>query len=118
MRMRHMARNNSNRSQPSERGQLCPRDPNSTGSRTRLSARLLLLLICGIGLNAAAADNPAKGAMLTIQRAQLAMNDIPAFKGNVKTIRTDVLVDRVAEDLYPTREKSRDQWNLTGGDHP
>jgi hypothetical protein len=51
-----------------------------------------------------------------IQPAQLAMNDVPAFKGNVKTIRTDVLVDRAAEDLYTTWEKNRDQWNLTGGD--
>lgn len=35
-----------------------------------------------------------------------------------KTIRTDVLVDRAAEDLYPTWEKNREQWNRTGGDHP
>ena len=63
-------------------------------------------------------SKPAKGAMLTIQQAQLAMNEVPAFKGNVKTIRTDVLVDRAAEDLYPTWEKNREQWNLTGGDHP
>jgi alpha-galactosidase len=25
---------------------------------------------------------------------------------------------KAAEDLYPTWEKNRDQWNLTGGDHP
>ena len=56
--------------------------------------------------------------MLTVQQAQLAMNEVPAFKGNVKTIRTDELVDRAAEDLYPTWEKNRDQWNLTRGDHP
>ena len=43
---------------------------------------------------------------VTIQQAQLAMNEIPAFKGNVKTIRTDVLVDRAAEDLNPTWEKT------------
>jgi len=44
--------------------------------------------------------------------------NVPTFKGNVKTIRTDVLVDRAAEDLYPTWEKNREQWNMTGGDHP
>jgi hypothetical protein len=37
--------------------------------------------------------------MRTIQEAQLAMNDVPEFKGNVTAIRTDVLVDKAAEDL-------------------
>jgi hypothetical protein len=30
------------------------------------------------------------------------MNEIPQFKDNVKAIRTDMLVDKAAEVLYPT----------------
>ena len=83
--------------------------------RRDLNAPRLPFVIAAMGQNG---SRPAKGAMLTIQQAQLAMNEVPAFQGNVKTIRTDVLVDRAAEDLYATWEKNRDQWNLTGGDHP
>jgi hypothetical protein len=45
------------------------------------------------------------------------MNDVPEFAGNVKAIRTDVLVDRAAEELYPSWEKNQEQWKLVGGDH-
>ena len=55
-----------------------------------------------IGVMGQNGSKPATGAMLTIQKAQLSMNDVPEFKGNVKAIRTDVLVDKAAEDLYPT----------------
>ena len=55
--------------------------------------------------------------MLTIQQAQLAMNDVPGFAGSVKAIRTDVLVDKAAEELYPSWEKNQEQWKLVGGDH-
>ena len=51
------------------------------------------------------------------EQAQLAMNDVPEFKGNVKAFRTDVLVDQAAEELYPTWQKNFEQWKLTGGDH-
>jgi alpha-galactosidase len=62
-------------------------------------------------------SKPAEGAMLTIQKAQLAMNDVPEFRGNVKAIRTDVLVDKGAEELYPQWKERFDEWKLTGGDH-
>lgn len=55
--------------------------------------------------------------LLTIQQAQLAMNAVPEFAGNVKAIRTDVLVDKAAEELYPNWEKNPVQWKLVGGDH-
>ena len=71
-----------------------------------------------IGVMGQNGSKPATGAMLTIQKAQLAMNDIPEFKGNVKAIRTDVLVDKAAEELYPTWQKNVEQWKLIGGDHP
>ena len=70
-----------------------------------------------IGLMGQNGSTPAKGAMLAIQEAQLAMQDAPAFKGTVKAIRTDVLVDKAAEELYPTWKKNFEQWKLTGSDH-
>jgi len=82
--------------------------------RKNLHAPKLPFVIAAMGQNG---SKPAKGAMLTIQRAQLAMNDVPEFKGNVKAFRTDVLVDKAAEALYPTWEKNIEQWKLTGGDH-
>ena len=54
--------------------------------------------------------------MLTVREAQMAMNDVPEFKGNVKAFRTDLLVDKAAEDLYPTWSKDVAKWNKTGGD--
>jgi hypothetical protein len=71
-----------------------------------------------IGLMGQNGSKPASGAMLTIQKAQRSMNDVPEFKGNVKAIRTDTLVDKAAEELYPTWQKNVEQWKLTGGDHP
>ena len=61
---------------------------------------------------------PAKNAMLTVQQAQLSMNDVPAYKGNVKTIRTDELVDVAAEKLFPTWKQNAEEWKKTGGDFP
>lgn len=81
--------------------------------RKDLNAPKLPFVIGVMGQNGSQA---AKGAMLTIQQAQLAMNDVPEFKGNVKAIRTDELVDKAAEELYPTWQKNFEQWKLTGGD--
>jgi len=39
--------------------------------------------------------------MLTIQKAQTRDEHVPEFKGNVKAFRTDVLVDKAAEELFP-----------------
>lgn len=82
--------------------------------RKDLNKPNLPIVIAAMGQNG---SKPATGAMLKIQTAQLAMNDVPEFKGNVKAIRTDVLVDKAAEELYPTWEKNKEQWNLVGGDH-
>ena len=83
--------------------------------RKDLHAPKLPVVIGVMGQNG---SQPAKGAMLTVQKAQLAMNDVPDFKGNVKAIRTDVLVDKAAEDLFPTWQKNQEQWKLVGGDRP
>lgn len=71
-----------------------------------------------IGLMGQNGSKPATGAMLTIQKAQLAMNDVPEFNGNVKAIRTDVLVDKAAEELFPTWRDNQEQWKKVGGDFP
>jgi len=58
-----------------------------------------------------------KGAMKVIQDAQMAMEKVPEFSGNVKAVRTDVLVDKAAEELYPTWRENKEQWEKTGSDH-
>jgi alpha-galactosidase len=81
--------------------------------RKDLNAPKLPFVIAAMGQNG---SKPATGAMLTIQKAQLAMNDVPEFKGNVKTIRTDVLVDKAAEELYPNWRQNQEEWKKVGGD--
>jgi hypothetical protein len=70
-----------------------------------------------IGVMGQNGSKPAKGAMLTIQEAQLSMMKIPEFEGNVDSVRTDVLIDKAAEKLYPEWRERMDEWKLTGGDH-
>ena len=74
----------------------------------------LPFVIAAMGQNG---SKPPAGAMLTIRDAQMSMNDVPEFKGNVRAFRTDVLVDKAAEELYPTWQKNVEQWKLVGGDH-
>jgi alpha-galactosidase len=81
--------------------------------RKDLSVPKLPIVIAAMGQNG---SKPATGAMLTIQKAQLAMNDVPEYKGNVKTIRTDVLVDKAAEELYPRWRENQEDWKKVGGD--
>ena len=81
--------------------------------RMDLNAPKLPFVIAAMGQNG---SKPAAGAMLTIRDAQLSMNDVPEFRGNVKAFRTDLLVDKAAEELYPTWQKNFEQWKLVGGD--
>ena len=81
--------------------------------RKALNAPKLPFVIGVMGQNG---SNEAKGAMLTIQQAQLAQQNKPAFKGNVAAVRTDVLVDKAAEDLYPHWQKDIDAWRKVGDD--
>jgi alpha-galactosidase len=73
----------------------------------------LPVVIAAMGQNG---SKPATGPMLVIQTAQLAMNDVPEFKGNVKTFRCDVLVDKAAEELFPKWRENQDEWKKIGGD--
>ena len=71
--------------------------------RKDLGVPNLPFVIAAMGQNG---SKPAGGAMLTVREAQMSMNDVPEFKGNVKAFRTDVLVDKAAESLYPTWSKN------------
>ena len=82
--------------------------------RKDLNAPKLPFVIGMMGQNG---SKPAKGAMLTIQNAQRSMMDVPEFRGNVTSIRTDVLIDKAAEKLYPEWKERFEEWKLTGGDH-
>ncbi len=81
--------------------------------RKDLGSPALPFVIAAMGQNG---SKPAQGAMLTIREAQLAMNDVPDFKGTVKAFRTDLLVDKAAEEMYPHWKENKD-WSITGGDH-
>ena len=69
-----------------------------------------------IGVMGQNQSKPAKGAMAVIQEAQLSMERVPAFRGNVKAVRTDVLVDKAAEALYPKWRDNFEEWEKTGSD--
>jgi len=83
--------------------------------RKDLGAPNLPFVIAAIGTNGL---NEAKGGCLAVRRAQLAMNNVPEFKGNVKAFRTDVLVDKAAWELYPTWRQNLERWKKTGSDRP
>ena len=83
--------------------------------RKDLGEPKLPFVIAAMGQNG---SKPATGPMLTIREAQMSMNDVPEFRGNVKAFRTDLLVDKAAEELYPTWSKNAELWKKTGGDHP
>ena len=61
--------------------------------RKDLGVPNLPFVIAALGQNGSA---PATGAMLAIREAQMSMNDVQEFKGNVKAFRVDLLSDGVA----------------------
>jgi alpha-galactosidase len=71
-----------------------------------------------IGVMGQNQSQESKGAMLVIQEAQLSMATLPAFERNVRSVRTDVLVDKAAEAAYPSWRQNEEAWELVGSDHP
>ncbi|MFP6872476.1 MAG: sialate O-acetylesterase [Verrucomicrobiales bacterium] len=69
-----------------------------------------------IGVMGQNGSKPAKGAMLAIQQAQLSIEKSPQFKENVKAVRTDELVDKSAEELYPKWRDNIEEWQKRGSD--
>lgn len=67
-----------------------------------------------IGVMGQNGSKEAKGAMKVIQDAQLSMEEkFPA----VKAVPTAPLVDRAAEDRYPTWRDNIAEWEKVGSDH-
>ena len=56
--------------------------------------------------------------MLAVQEAQLAMEKVQGFRGNVRAVRTDTLVDKAAEARYPTWRENIEEWEKVGSDRP
>ena len=83
--------------------------------RKDLEKPKLPFVIAAIGNNG---SKPAQKGMLVVQNSQLSMNKVPEFAGNVKAFRTDVLVDKVAEELYPTWKENFEEWKKVGSDRP
>lgn len=81
--------------------------------RRDLNAPDLPFVIVAMGQNG---SNPAAGAMLTIREAQMAMNDVPEFNGNVKAFRSDLLVDKDAERTHKNRKAEPEEWKKYGAD--
>lgn len=81
--------------------------------RKDLNAPDMPFVIAAIGTNG---SNPAQGGGLAVQNAQMSMNDVPEFKGNVKAFRTDLLVDKKAEELYKDWNKHVEEWKKVGSD--
>lgn len=63
-------------------------------------------------------SKPAKGGMVTVREAQMAMNKVEEFQGTVKAFRTDLLADKEAERLFPNWQKHIDEWKKVGSDRP
>lgn len=83
--------------------------------RKDLNAPNLPFVIGALGQHGSA---PAKGNMLVVQKSQLAMNNVAEFRGNVKAIRTDLLVDKEAERLFPGWQDHFEEWQKVGSDRP
>ena len=81
--------------------------------RRDMQAPNLPFVIGAMGQNG---SKPAQGNMLVVQNAQLSMNDVPEFRGNVRAIRTDVLVDKEAERLIEGWENHVEEWKKVGSD--
>lgn len=74
--------------------------------RKDLGSPNLPFVIVAMGQNGSA---PATGALLTIRDAQMSMNDVPEFKGNVKAFRADLLVDKDAERVMAQKPRDKDE---------
>lgn len=83
--------------------------------RRDLNAPNLPFVIACLGTNYS--KEPGKNTKM-VQDAQLAMNKVPEFKGNVTAFRTDELYDKAAAKLFPTWKDDIDEWNKTGSDRP
>lgn len=83
--------------------------------RKDLDAPHLPFVIGALGQHGSGEPN---GNMRAVQEAQLSMNAIPEFQGNVIAIETAPLVDKAAEELFPTWQENVEAWEKVGSDRP
>ena len=83
--------------------------------RRDLKVPKLPFVIAALGVSGS--KKPSAGE-LKVRTAQMAMNDVPEFKGNVKAFRTDLLADKEAERLFPDWPKHHKEWIRVGSDRP
>jgi len=83
--------------------------------RKDLGAPKLPFVIAAIGTFA---SKPEMAETHAVYQAQMAMNKVPQFKGNVKAFATHPLVDKAAMELFPKWKDNVEQWKLTGSDRP
>lgn len=81
--------------------------------RKDLGVPNLPFVIGALGQNG---SKPAEGTTKVIRDAQMSMNDVPEFKGNVKAFRTDVLVDKTAEKMIVGWQDHLEEWKKVGSD--
>ena len=60
----------------------------------------------------------ATGNMAIVKKAQASMNEVVAFKGNVRAIPTDVYWDKKADEAFPTWRENFEEWKKIGSDRP
>ena len=82
--------------------------------RKDLNSPYLPVVVGVMGQNG---SKPPSGPMAVIQGAQLAMERVPEFADNVRAVRTDELIDKAAEELYPNWKDNVEQCEKTGSDH-
>jgi hypothetical protein len=71
-----------------------------------------------VGVMGQNGKQPAKGAMVAIQKAQKQMEKVSGFRGNVRAVATAKLQDEVAARVYPGWRDHMDEWQKVGSDHP
>lgn len=81
--------------------------------RRDLNAPNLPFVVVAMGQNG---SRPANGPMKVIQDAQMAVNDIAEYQRNVIAFRSDLLVDKKAEQAYDNRDKDPGEWKKYGAD--
>ena len=71
-----------------------------------------------IGLLGQNGFKEASGGMADVKKHQWEVQFLPEFKGNVKSIKTDVFWDKAADAAYPTWKQNFEKWKLIGSDRP
>ena len=83
--------------------------------RKDFDAPKLPVVVAAMGQNG---SKEASGPMKVIQDAQMRVEQLDEFRGNVRSIRTDTLVDTAAEQLFPRWRQEGKAWERTGSDRP